>query len=443
MRKILAIAWKDLYIAFTDRNLLLIMIATPLALASIIGLAFSGTGGGGDVPILNVPVALVNLDEGTDQNGQTVRLGDAFAQALIPAEGVTPEDNPLLNLTDAALYDSAEAARAAVDGGEVLAAIIVPPDFSANLAISPDKLAITPVSIEVYTSPAAPISGDVIASVAQGIASQVAGGSIIVASTLDALIDGASTNPALGVGQLAAMASGEFPPDFSPAFAGQQAAIVIEQQTITGEQAGFNALAFFGSAQALFFMMFSAMGSAASMLEEQRDGTLPRMLVTPTPRAHILLGKMLGTCVICAVQVFILMIALTLVGTLLNGSLQLIWGPNIPVIGLVIMAVALAATGIGSVVTGIARTSDQANIIGSVISMLFGLLGGAFFPAAVLGPLEILSRFTVNYWGVDAFNQLAGGAGLASVLPNVLVLAVAGVALFGLGFTLFNRRMEA
>ncbi|MBW4437993.1 MAG: ABC transporter permease [Pleurocapsa minor GSE-CHR-MK-17-07R] len=443
MRKIFAIAWKDLYITFTDRNLLLIMIATPLALASIIGLAFSGLGGGSDVPIQNVPVALVNLDEGAEQNGQTVNLGDVFAQALIPPEGGTDAETGLFALTDTTLYSTRQEARAAVDRGDALAAIIVPADFSASLAITPDKLSITPVTLEVYTSPAAPVSGDVIVSVANSIGGQIVGGNIIVSATLNTLIDNATSNPALGLGQLAAMASGEFPPDFTPAFTDQQPAIAIDQQTISGEQAGFNALAFFGSAQALFFMMFSAMGSAASMLEEQRDGTLPRMLVTPTPRSHILLGKMLGTFVVCAVQVFLLMIALTAVGTLLNGSLQLIWGSNFLVIALVILAVALAATGIGSVVTGIARTSEQANIIGSVISMLFGLLGGAFFPVAVLGPLAILSRFTVNYWGVDAFDQLAQGGGLAGVLPNIGVLVAAGIVLFGLGFSLFNRRMEA
>ena len=44
MRKIAAIAWREIYVRFTDRTLLVIMIATPLALSTIVGLAFGGLG---------------------------------------------------------------------------------------------------------------------------------------------------------------------------------------------------------------------------------------------------------------------------------------------------------------------------------------------------------------------------------------------------------------
>ena len=46
MRKIWTIAWKELYMTFSDRNLVAIMIAAPLAISTIIGLAFGGLGGG-------------------------------------------------------------------------------------------------------------------------------------------------------------------------------------------------------------------------------------------------------------------------------------------------------------------------------------------------------------------------------------------------------------
>ncbi len=80
LRKIWAITWKELYTTFTDRNLILIMIVTPLALATIIGAAFSGfiNNTSNDVPIRDIPVAVVNLDQGADANGTTVNNGDQF-----------------------------------------------------------------------------------------------------------------------------------------------------------------------------------------------------------------------------------------------------------------------------------------------------------------------------------------------------------------------------
>ncbi len=41
-------------------------------------------------------------------------------------------------------------------------------------------------------------------------------------------------------------------------------------------------------------MMFPAMGGANELRRQQRDGTLSRLLVTPTLRAVILAGKLWG-----------------------------------------------------------------------------------------------------------------------------------------------------
>jgi hypothetical protein len=74
LRKIWFIARRELYETYTDTNLLLIMIATPLALATIIGLALGGTSDGSGFQ--NIPVVIVNQDTG-DQ-------GDILVNILIP-----------------------------------------------------------------------------------------------------------------------------------------------------------------------------------------------------------------------------------------------------------------------------------------------------------------------------------------------------------------------
>lgn len=62
MDKIFTVTWKELYSSFTDRPRLLYMLATPLAISLILGLAFGG--GSGDLTIQDIPVAIVNLDVG-------------------------------------------------------------------------------------------------------------------------------------------------------------------------------------------------------------------------------------------------------------------------------------------------------------------------------------------------------------------------------------------
>ena len=44
------------------------------------------------------------------------------------------------------------------------------------------------------------------------------------------------------------------------------------------------------------------------------------------------------------------------------------------------------------------------------------------------------------YWGSDAFNLLSAGQG--DITKHVIILAVQGVIMFGIGLVLFNRRFE-
>lgn len=444
LRKIWAIARKDLYITFTDRNLLLIMLATPLAIATIIGAAFSGiAGSGSDVPIFNIPIAVVNLDAGADQNGTLTVQGQIFSDLLVPPEDATETElsSGLFILTEAVAMTDADAARAQVNSGELDAAIIIPADFSQQLAFSADNPTLGETAVEVYVNAGAQIEGQIVRSIAESITTQIATGNIAVAATIQALVERAQADPAFGLQFGLASASRAFQPDFSAAFDPTTTPIRIAQQSVSGEPASFNPLVLFGSAQALFFMIFTAMGSVNNTLEERRMGTLQRMAVSPTPRFAILLGKMTGAFVACIVQVGFLFVALTLVGSVLAGQLELIWGSNLLLTAAVIGASAFAAVGLASVVSAIARTSEQGDIVGSVIAILFGILSGAFFSIPPIPVMQTLSKLTLNYWGVNAFTKLSLGD--TDIGLNLLVLLVFGGVFLTIGMLLFDRRLKA
>jgi ABC-2 type transport system permease protein len=442
--RILNIVWKDLYITYTDRNLLVIMLATPLALAVIISLAFSSFfNAGGDVPIRDIPVAIVNLDEGVEVNGQRINQGDTYVRLLVPPADASADAlaaNPLFQLTEARTVATAEAARALVDSGAVNAAIIIPADFSASLTITGTRTELVPTQVEVYASGAAAFSGGIIRTVVSAISSTLATGSISIAATIDALVDRAASDPAFGLAFGAAALTGAFNPDFSAAFDPDANPVRVEQQTVAGERAAFNPLVFFGAGQAVFFMLFTAMGSAASLLEEKREGTLQRMVISPTPRSLILFAKLIAVLVNCVVQVVLLFLALTLVGALLTGQLTPIWGTNVLAILATIGAVALAASGLAALVMSLVRSAETGNIIGGVIAMFMGLFGGVFFNIQAIPALAPISRLTIVYWGTDAFTKLS--ANQTDIGFNLIVLAGMGLILFGAGLAVFNRRLS-
>jgi len=89
LKKIWALVWKDLYITYTDRSLILIMVATPLLLSTIISLAF-GNLSGSDVPISDIPVAVVNLDSG----GESGNYGAIIVNALVPSTDAASDAPP-------------------------------------------------------------------------------------------------------------------------------------------------------------------------------------------------------------------------------------------------------------------------------------------------------------------------------------------------------------
>ena len=193
----------------------------------------------------------------------------------------------------------------------------------------------------------------------------------------------------------------------------------------------------FGSAQALFFALFTGENGILSMYDERRNGTLQRILVSPTPRWTILGGKLVGTLVSVLVQLLILIIALTVVGSIMEGQITFIWGTDVAKLGLVLLAVSVAVSGLGIFLAGVLKGIEQANIVGSVLNIALGVLGGGFgfqLPRSV-------AQFSLVYWARDAFDLLAAGRG--DIWLNILVLFVEGAVMFAIGLFFFNRKFEA
>jgi len=442
MRKILAITYKDVKETFTDQSLLLLMLVTPLVLSTIIALSFSNVVGDSSSPISDIPVALVNLDEGTQ--------GAIFVSILAPSEATETTstsdqcedtnatatdaegDNGLLQLTETTVLADAEAARAGVDSGDYAAAIIVPANFSESIEYSPSSTGINPAPVEVYGDANRSISASVIESVTQGIVNQLLAGQITVAATINTLIDEGQGMQAMNVDNCA----------FAAAFDASNYSVQIEQQAAGGEEVEQpNLLVIFGSAQAAFFALFTASGTAQTILEERREWTLQRMLVSPTPRIQILMGKLLAVFANVLLQLVLLFIGFTLVASLLEGEFTSIWGSNVPAIVVMVIATAVAAAGVGTLIAALARTPEQAGILGSVVALFMGAAGGAFFQIGEAPALfDAFTRLSIVRWGSEGFTRLAEGS--ADVLPNVIALVVMGGVMFLIGLVVFNRRQD-
>ncbi|MGH2620381.1 MAG: ABC transporter permease [Anaerolineales bacterium] len=468
MRKILTIAWKEIYTTFTDRNLVLIMVASPLVLSTIVALAFGGLGSG-DVPIADIPIAVVNHDQpgplGFSYGSVFVSLlvpGGTGSELELPACQLFEQDQSgpaavtLFDLTEAVEFDETTAsslvasgeldfqqlvpgneayvegvARAAVDKGIYNAALIIPADFTQRISYLPmihPRLEQTGIS--VYANSGSPISSEVVRSIAEGITNQIAAGNIAMASSFEELQ--ASYGPA-SLGQV------DFESAFSCAFSPAGNTVGLDMQTVQGSSeggAGRAILVFVGSAQAMFFALFTAQFGVLGLHNERRQGTLQRMVVSPTPRSAILAGNLGGVFLTVVFQLLVLILALALVGSVLQGKFDFIWGDNLLLLAGLLLAVALAVSGFGILLAAIVRSPEQGNILAPITNMALGVLGGAF---GFTLP-RIAGVFSLVYWGREAFQKLAGGD--TDIGLNLLVLVIQGGLMYLLGVWLFNRRFE-
>jgi ABC-type transport system involved in multi-copper enzyme maturation permease subunit len=73
--------------------------------------------------------------------------------------------------------------------------------------------------------------------------------------------------------------------------------------------------------------------------------------------------------------------------------------------------------------------------------MLMGIAGGSFFVTSGGPALGPISYFTVNHWATNGFSTLTSTGSLP--LTNVVVLLAMFLVFFGIGATLFNRRLSA
>jgi len=419
MKKVWIIGWKDLIVLFRDRGALILMLAAPFVLTVGLGLvtgAFSSTNRTG-TGLAQIPVAIVNLDEG--------ELGQALVDTLTGAD--------LADLLAPVTGIDLEEARRQVDANELAAAVIAPTGFTAGVIPNPTTgERATAVAIEIYANPARPISAGVVSDIVQAFTSRVDVGLTSIEVTMTQLL----RSGIVPLAQMEAVGQEVGARQIAQMQAGGAQVIEIQRETVSdNDDPAFNPLAYFAPGMAIIFLMYTTALGGRSFLDERNSGALARLLTTPTAMAQVLGGKVLGIFLSGVAQVGVLVLG----STLLFG---LYWGDPLGVL-LLILTVALAATGWGLLLAAFAKTPGQVTNYGTALMLIFGVLGGGFVNLPRTGALEMIARITPNAWALDGFLRLHQGGALGDITTELAALVIMGLALFGAAVLLFNRRSES
>ena len=419
MKKILYIAWKDLLITLGDPAALILTIATPFALTLVMIFAFGNVNDSG---ISGIPVAIVNLDESDfGQNLVEVFKSEDLADLVAPTE-----------------IDDPTAAKAAVDNDEFAAAVIIPANLGEGMSTSdPDQsFSQSDLSdwgntgeqavIEIYGNPTRPTSVNVVRTIVDEFinraSAMISGIQVSVGQMLQSgRLSTADPKPAfIDVGEFAVQ--------------NQVRYIALQGSMAEGSvDAEFDWFGYIAPSMALLFLMFTITNGGRSILTEREEGTLPRMLTTPSNAPQVLGGKVFGIYINGVSQLAVLFLASMLM-------LHINWGPINVVVPTILFVVA-AATGWGMLIAAFAQTPAQASIMGTAITLVFAIGSGSFFPRQFLPEwLQKISLISPNAWGIEAFNSIRLGATVSELLPLWSGMLMMFAILFVISTFIFRRQ---
>ncbi|MGH8924912.1 MAG: ABC transporter permease [Acidimicrobiia bacterium] len=386
MRNIAHIAIKDLRLRIRDKSVFIIGLIAPLALAfifnTVFGSAFS--------------------DSGTFAPDLGLVASEATATSSALEEISTQIGGTWQSFTDRA------EAEAALGDGEVEAVFVVPDDFDVNLNQG-----------EIGEL-------EVLGDIDEGIATQIASG---IARSYSSSLQ--TTQVAIA----SAIASGGDPTDVVPAAIDTAGQSLVSLGEVTADVRQLDANTSTIAGMAMFFLLFTAQTGLLSLLEERRDGTLQRILATPTRPASVLAAKSVVSIILGVFSLLVLIVA----GIVLMNAK---WGNPLGVALLVVSGV-LAAVGISAVTTGMAKTPEQAGNIQGIVATVLGLLGGAFFPIGQDGGiLAKLTAVTPHYWFSRGLADLAGGESAAAAFGAVGWLMVIAVVTSAVAAVLIRRQVS-
>jgi ABC-2 type transport system permease protein len=413
MKKLFLIGLKDLQLMFRDRAALTFMLLAPFLLT--IGMGFvTGRFSGGSTGISDIPVVIVNLDK--------AELGNALEDLF--------NSDELSGLMEPTASDSTEAARRLIDSDGASAAVIIPAGFTRSIIpaegtmFDPNAVQPEAVQIEVYANPSRPTGAGIVKAIVDEFISRVEEGRTSGMTSIVGLMQSGLLNPQNAESEARAL--------FENVEEAESTAITLKTDKEGSEAVEFDLLAYFAPGMALMFLMYTVSYGGRSILAERAQGTLPRLMISPTQTTQVLGGKVLGIFFMGVAQVGILILASAV-------FFQVKWGDPLGMIALILAAV-FGAAGWGMLITAFARTPAQVGSTGSAIMLIFGILGGSFISLEQLPPfMRTISRITPNAWGLDGFTTLALGGTLKNLTEPITALLIMGAVLFGIAVVLFNR----
>lgn len=196
---------------------------------------------------------------------------------------------------------------------------------------------------------------------------------------------------------------------------------------------GSNTLGRFFSGALVLTVMFSAIFSTISIIEDRREGFLLSMLVSPAPRTSMVLGKILGAATLAWIQGLIFLAFAPLAGVSLQA------GEVLAVAGAIFL-ISFTLTGLGFVIAWKMDSTAGFHAIMNLLLMPMWMVSGALFPLSeARGWVKLIMRVNPLTYSISLLNHTLRMPNISPGWAESLLVTLA----FGVGLLLLCGLMAA
>ncbi|MFA5108475.1 MAG: ABC transporter permease [Candidatus Micrarchaeia archaeon] len=187
---------------------------------------------------------------------------------------------------------------------------------------------------------------------------------------------------------------------------------------------------------ALIIFQGAVMGLGRAVAGERKDGSMTRVFLTPTSNVTIISGTLLYYILLETIRSSIIVfVAILLFGVTIKGSLAEIF--------VVIAIYAAGATGLGMIMSVIAKSQEQYMSIAMLATLPTMFLSGVFLPIETMPPVlqGISNAIPVTYASDALRGIMIKGFSIWQVMPDMTFLIVFALATLVASVLLFKREL--
>jgi ABC-2 type transport system permease protein len=210
-----------------------------------------------------------------------------------------------------------------------------------------------------------------------------------------------------------------------------------------GQTAGGGFMEYFFAGTILMILLFTAIFSTISIIEDRREGFLQSVLVAPVSRMSIVLGKVLGGTVLAFGQAVLFLLLAPLAGIHLTL-------PGVAGALAIMLVLAFSLTALGFCIAWRMSSTQGFHVIMNLFLLPMWMLSGALFPiAGAAAVAQIVMRLDPLTYGLAGlrrclyWNEPSVAAGGLGYGPCLLISIAFAVVLFVLASFIARKRVSA